>query len=387
MNHVSDTDCRPDIPRCVGRTLLLVEALRSAPKRPETLVWAPQDSVEYVDLDGIRVRCIKTGAGSNLVLLHTLRNPARHIRENHSRAREAFTVHAFDYPGHGWSDIPKAAYAPRISSTSGRRRTSTGRCQASDNCRHLDRRDDLAGVGGAPESARDKGHHRQSLRLLAGGRIRKSSLAARLVLTPSGVPVLGATIMRLRNRCVSDRIFEGGLASPEALPKELAEEFYGVGARSGHYRSFLSLLAHERLWAKARDEYVSIKCPFCSSMASRIGRRRWKGSARDHLFRAFATEIVPNGNHFLSLDRPRELAACDRRLCPLKLSTYAEAVIGSLRKHTARSGSARRAALIVLAALAPASPRPRVWQARASVHRGRAAPHSCWGPCCGLKDG
>jgi pimeloyl-ACP methyl ester carboxylesterase len=23
-----------------------------------------------------------------------------------------FTVHAFDYPGHGWSDIPTAAYPP-----------------------------------------------------------------------------------------------------------------------------------------------------------------------------------------------------------------------------------------------------------------------------------
>src|SRR5262249_36943303 len=34
--------------------------------------------------------------------------------------------------------------------------------------------------------------------------------------------------------------------------------------------------------------------------------------------------------------------------------------------------------LIALAALAPACPRPRVWPARASVHRGRAAPHSCW---------
>src|SRR5262249_46518715 len=33
---------------------------------------------------------------------------------------------------------------------------------------------------------------------------------------------------------------------------------------------------------------------------------------------------------------------------------------------------------IVLAALVPASPRPRVWPARASVHRGPAAPHSCW---------
>jgi hypothetical protein len=70
------------------------------------------------------------------------------------------------------------------------------------------------------------------------GGIRKSSLAARLVLTPSGVPVLGATIMRLRNRFLSDRIFEGGLASPQALPKELAEELYEVGARLGHYQSF-----------------------------------------------------------------------------------------------------------------------------------------------------
>src|SRR5262249_48787691 len=94
----------------------------------------------------------------------------------------------------------------------------------------------------------------------AGG-IRKNSLAARLVLTPPGEPLPGATIMRLRNRYVSDRIFEGGLASPEALPKELAEEFYGVGARRGHYQGFLSLLAHERLWAKARDEYASIKVP------------------------------------------------------------------------------------------------------------------------------
>src|SRR5262249_3343864 len=60
--------------------------------------------------------------------------------------------------------------------------------------------------------------------------------------------------MRLRNRYLSDRIFEGGLASPEALPMELAEEFYEVGVRRGHYQGFLNLLAHERLWPRARDE-------------------------------------------------------------------------------------------------------------------------------------
>ena len=54
-------------------------------------------------------------------------------------------------------------------------------------------------------------------------------------------------------------------------------------ARDWVIQGFLSLLAHERLWPKARDEYASIKVP--------------NGT----------TEIVRNGNHFLSLDRPREL--------------------------------------------------------------------------------
>ena len=43
----------------------IVEALRFAPKRPETLVWAPRIPIEYVDLGGMRVRCIRTGVGPN----------------------------------------------------------------------------------------------------------------------------------------------------------------------------------------------------------------------------------------------------------------------------------------------------------------------------------
>jgi len=119
--------------------------------------------------------------------------------------------------------------------------------------------------------------------------------------------VLGATIMRLRNRYVSDRIFEGGLASPEALPKEPAEELYKVGARPGHYRGFLSLLAHERLWPKARNEYASIKVPVLlvygeHDWAPLVERERTR-----LLIPSVATEMVRNGSHFLSLDRPREL--------------------------------------------------------------------------------
>jgi pimeloyl-ACP methyl ester carboxylesterase len=141
----------------------------------------------------------------------------------------------------------------------------------------------------------------------AGG-VRKSSLTARLVLTFSDVPVLGATIMRLRNRFVSDRIFEGGLSSPCALPEELAEEFYQVGARLGHYQGFLSLLAHERLWPDARKDYRSIEVPVLLVYGEEDWAPRRERARTGLLIPGVVTETVPNGSHFLSLgDRSREL--------------------------------------------------------------------------------
>jgi pimeloyl-ACP methyl ester carboxylesterase len=285
----------------------IVEALRSAPKRPETLIWAPRIPIEYVDLGGIRVRCIRTGVGPNLVLLHTLRTQLDIFEKIIPELEKHFTVHAFDYPGHGWSDIPKAAYAPEdfyqwtaayIDKVDIRQAVLVG-----------------MSIGGTISLVLAARQNPRVTKVIAvnpydywpAGGIRKSSLAARLVLTPSGVPILGATIMRLRNRYVSDRIFEGGLASPEPLPKELAEELYEVGARLGHYQGFLSLLAHERLWPKARDEYASIKVPVLLV----YGEQDWAPPVERERTRSLipnvTTEIVPNGNHFLSLDRAREL--------------------------------------------------------------------------------
>jgi len=280
----------------------IVEALRPVPKRPETLLWAPRIPIDYVDLGGIRVRRIKTGAGPNLVLLHTLRTQPDMFEKIIPELKKHFTVHAFDYPGHGWSDLPNAAYAPEDF--------------YQWTAAYLDkldiRRAVIVGIsiGGTLSLMLAARQNPRITRVIAvnpydywpAGGIRKSSLAARLVLTPSDVPVLGATIMRLRNRYVSDRIFEGGLASPDALPEGLAREFYKVGARPGHYRAFLSLLAHERLWPKARDEYASIKVPVLlvygeHDWAPPVERERTRS-----LIPSVVTEIVRNGNHFLSLE-------------------------------------------------------------------------------------
>src|SRR5262249_35404664 len=145
-------------------------------------------------------------------------------------------------PGTAGRTFQKPHTRPRIS-TSGRRRTSTrsisGKRQlsASRSARRFRWCWRRAGIRVTRVIAVNPYDYWP-----AGG-IRKSSLAARLVLTPSGVPILGATIMRLRNRYVSDRIFEGGLAAPEALPNELAQELYDVRERLGHYQRFIILFA------------------------------------------------------------------------------------------------------------------------------------------------
>src|SRR5262249_8414674 len=164
----------------------IVEALRPAPKRPELLLWAPRIPIDYADLGGIRVRCIKAGVGPNLVLLHTLRTQLDIFEKIIPGLEQHFTVHAFDYSGHGWSDIPNAAYAPKDF--------------YQWTAAYLDkldiRRAAIVGIsiGGTLSLMLAARQNPRVARVIAvnpydywpAGGIRKSSLAARLVFTPFG---------------------------------------------------------------------------------------------------------------------------------------------------------------------------------------------------------
>jgi pimeloyl-ACP methyl ester carboxylesterase len=286
----------------------LVEALRPAPERPDKLAWAPDIAIQYADIGGTKVRYIKTGAGSNLVLLHTLRTQLDIFQGLIPQLARQFTVYAYDYPGHGWSDIPRADFAPEdfykwtaafLDKLDIRQATVAGVSIGATIALVLAARHNPRVARVAAVNSYDYGP--------ATGGVRKSSLTARLVLTFAGVPVLGATIMRLRNRLVLDRILRGGLAPPTALPEAFAREFYEVGNRPGHYQGFLNLLAHEWLWPDARNEYPAIKVPVLLVW----GEEDWAPPDERERTRALipraVVETVRNGNHFLPLDRPQEL--------------------------------------------------------------------------------
>ena len=52
---------------------ILIEALRRAPRSPDTLPWAPDIPIRHATVHGIRLRYIEAGSGPTLLLLHTMR--------------------------------------------------------------------------------------------------------------------------------------------------------------------------------------------------------------------------------------------------------------------------------------------------------------------------
>lgn len=287
---------------------LVVEAMRPRPEEPRTLYWDPSIAIQYARVDGLRIRHIKTGRGPNLVLLHTLRTQLDIFEKLIPRLVESFTVHALDYPGHGFSDIPNTDYRPEL---------FVRIVEA-----FLDQADiteaTLAGVsigGTIPLLIAAKRNPRVK-RVVSinpydygkGRGITRANLVAKLVFTLARVPVLGETVMRLRNPMVERRIMEGGVVDPAALTPGFLSQIVASGARAGHYRAFLNLIRHAHLWEDTRRVYGQVATPVLVV----YGERDW--SFAEERQRTAATipdsrlETVPGGGHFLPLDQPERLA-------------------------------------------------------------------------------
>ncbi|MDQ2767150.1 MAG: alpha/beta hydrolase, partial [Gemmatimonadota bacterium] len=75
------------------------------------LPWARDVPVQYVTVEGTRIRYVVTGSGPALVMLHTLRTQLDMFQKVIPELATRFRIYALDYPGHGHSDAPNADYA------------------------------------------------------------------------------------------------------------------------------------------------------------------------------------------------------------------------------------------------------------------------------------
>jgi pimeloyl-ACP methyl ester carboxylesterase len=285
----------------------LVEALRPKPQAPAKLRWAPDIPISTIEVGGNSLRYIKAGAGPTLVLLHTLRTQLDLFEKVVPALSRHFTVYALDYPGHGYSDIPDARYDADFFTA-----TVEGFLEK------LDLRDvTLAGVsiGGAIPLIMASRNNPRIARVVAvnpydyakGRGMARSSPFGWVVTYASLVPVIGETVMRLRNFIIMKLILQGGVADAKSIPPPLLKEMHLVGNRPGHYRAFLSLLRNGASWETATKHYGRINVPVLLVW----GDEDWARPAeREHdraLIPGAQMVAVEGGGHFLALDRPQEL--------------------------------------------------------------------------------
>ena len=290
----------------------VVEALRSAPRPPEHVPWAPDIPVRYIDVGGMRLRYIVAGEGPALVLLHTLRTQLDMFQKVVPPLSQTFRVYALDYPGHGYSDIPPADY--------------TADFFVDAVARFLDRlgiKDALLvgeSIGGTIAlllAARRNPRVRRVIAVnpydYAGGRgVERSSIVAGLILAPSCLPILGSTIMRLRQYPIEKQVFEGGVKRRESFPPGLLREMYRVGERPGHYQAFMSLLRHSRTWERARTEYSKIDRPVLLLYGDGDWSRPEEREATMRAIPGASMRVVKDAGHFLALEAPGELVEAAR---------------------------------------------------------------------------
>jgi pimeloyl-ACP methyl ester carboxylesterase len=284
----------------------VVEALRPQPVAPEHLDWAPDIRVRHVTLTGMRLRYIATGQGPAVVLLHTLRTQLDMFQKIVPELAKRFRVYALDYPGHGYSDIPHAEYSAEFLVTTVARFLE-----------QLDIRDALLvgeSIGGTIAlvlAARRNPRVRSVIAINPydydrGRGLCRSSGLANLIFGLNNVPVLGATVTRLRQYPIVKRIFEGGVYHKQALPAPLVQALYQVGNRRGHYRAFMSLVRHWPDWERARTEYPRINRPTLLVYGDHDWSRVNEREADRRAIPGSRMRLVRDAGHFLSLDAPAE---------------------------------------------------------------------------------
>ena len=285
-----------------------VEALRQRPNAPTTPYWAPKTPIQTATIGGNTIRYIKTGSGPNLVLLHTLRTQLDIFEKLVPLLSKSFTVYALDYPGHGFSDIPNTDYDPDLFVKA-----------VEGFLDKLDLKDvTLVGIsigGVIPLLIAAKPNPRVK-KVIAinpydyahGMGITRANSWAWLTFNLARVPVLGETVMRLRNRFIEQKILQGGVAKPDAISPGFGAQVRASGLREGHYRAFLNLIRHARMWDEARQHYGKIRVPVLVIYGDKDWSHPDERRRTVEAIPGAKVETVANGGHFLSLDQPQRLA-------------------------------------------------------------------------------
>jgi pimeloyl-ACP methyl ester carboxylesterase len=280
----------------------LVEALRRPPKEPESPSWAPHLKYQYTELNGNQIRYLKTGKGSVIVLLHTLRTQLDMWQKIIPLLADKHTVYAMDHIGHGFSDIPDEEYTPHLFL-----QAVEGFLENMNIEEATIVGESIGGTLGLMLAAKHNPRVKQivaidSYEYNLGRGVYRSSLFGRFLFSISAIPILGATFWRLRSLPTFKNILLGGVVNSASFPKQLLQEMNAVGNRRGHYQAFMNLIKHFPKWQTVREDYGNIEVPVLLLYAEHDWSTKQEQTEVHDLIPNAELHTLKNSGHFASVD-------------------------------------------------------------------------------------
>lgn len=253
------------------------------------------------------LRYLMGGAGSPVLLLHTVRTQAEHFHRLIPLLLPHRTVYALDFPGMGYSEmVPGARYdEPEF------RSAVIGFIAAMDLW-DVTLVGESMGATVALSAAPDlPGRVRRVVASnpydYAGGLARSGPLA-RIVTGAVLAPGIGATMARVEPKPALRTILRGGLVNKSALTSDYLDELAAVGARPGYSVVARAVMANLPTLIAARTRYKS-EVPVRIIYGEHDWSRHTDRLANESLLPHADFVHVPNVGHFIALERPDLIAA------------------------------------------------------------------------------
>jgi pimeloyl-ACP methyl ester carboxylesterase len=280
----------------------------SRPTSDYTRTWSASGEIEWATLaDGTRVRYLKAGSGPNLILLHTVRTQLDHFQLVIPKLEHAFTIHAIDFPGKGWSDItPGARYTePAL------------RHALVDFVKALNMTDiTLAGESmGATVSLTAATDLEDRVRGVVAVNpydyrqgVGRANRVASVYIGSARLPAIGPVVTRMENQPVLGIVLRGGLADPSKLPGHYLAELRRVGRRGGSPRVAREVYRNIDSMIAARALYARVTAPVTLIYGDHDWSRRPEREANLALLGGARSISLPGTGHFAALEQPDRVA-------------------------------------------------------------------------------
>jgi pimeloyl-ACP methyl ester carboxylesterase len=264
--------------------------------------------MEHIVANGSALRFLRAGAGSPVVLLHTLRTQLEYFAPLVEALGPDVEVVVPDLPGHGRSEAPAVDYtAAYFTDTIS---------EFLDAC-HLSNVT-LVGesIGASIGLGLASRKNPRVARVVAinpydygeGGGIRRSSTLANALFTLMLRPVVGRIVLATGTKQIFRKVMEGGVHDPHNLPASLVDELWTCGALPGHARAFLSLCREWRTWIEARASYPAIETPVTLIYGEHDWSRDKDREANRAALRNARYVSLAGTGHFSCLERPDEIS-------------------------------------------------------------------------------